>query len=58
MIKRWLRNLIRAEIEELQLPEMLSEIVVQNNQKIENDLVELGILERDRNGALSLPRSQ
>ncbi len=54
MIKRWLRGLIREELEEMrsELISALVDTVAENNEQIEQDLIEAGVLERRKNGEL------
>ena len=54
MIKRWLRGLIREELEEMprDWAEYLADLIIRNNEKIEEDLIEAGVLERDEKGDL------
>lgn len=49
-----IRRLIREELEGLRrdMAEHLAGLVARNNEQIEEDLVRLGVLERDENGEL------
>jgi hypothetical protein len=54
LIRRWLRGLIREELEEMRekLAVYLADLIAQNNEKIEDNLIEMGLLERDNDGEL------
>ena len=47
MIRRWLRGLIREELEEMRedMAARLADLIVRNNEQIEKDLVEAGVVE-------------
>ncbi len=54
MIKRWLHGLIHEELEEMR-SELISafvETISENNEQIEQDLVDAGVLERRPDGEL------
>ena len=55
MIRAILRRMIRAELEEMRadLARHLAQLIVQNNERIEADLIDLGVLERDGNESYS-----
>jgi len=54
MLSRYLRKLIRQELENMRddMAKYLVDLIARNNQKIEEDLIELGLLRRDENGNL------
>jgi hypothetical protein len=56
MITNYLRKLIRRELQAMEhdIAKYLADLIARNNEKIEDDLVELGLLERDKNGQLQL----
>lgn len=56
MMTNYLRKLIRRELQAVEhdIAKHLADLIARNNEKIEDDLVELGVLERDKNGQLQL----
>lgn len=55
MIKGWLRRLVREEVEASheRLANYLADLIAENNSKIEQDLVDIGLLDRDGRGELT-----
>ena len=47
----YMRSLIRREVEAI-LGDVVTEVVVKNNKKIEADLIAMGVLERREDGEL------
>jgi len=56
MLSKYLRKLIHQELKDMRrdMAEHLADLVARNNEKIEEDLIDLGLLERDKNGQLHL----
>jgi hypothetical protein len=54
VLAKYLRKLIRQELQDMRrdMAKHLADLIARNNDKIEDDLVELGLLERDENGQL------